>query len=66
IDPTAPHVALDVEDLEAAKNRLKELGIEYIESAQAGAFIGNADTRLTGQQLWFVDPDGNTIELRTN
>lgn len=66
IDPAGPHFALDVEDLEAAKQRLKELGIEYLEAAAAASLIGNADRRLTGSQLWFLDPDGNTIELRAS
>jgi glyoxylase I family protein len=49
IDPTNPHVAIEVEDYEATKAVLRERGIEYLE---------------LGPQLWIVDPDGYTIELR--
>ena len=49
IDPTNPHVALEVEDYEATKEVLKSRGIEFLE---------------LGPQLWIKDPDGNTVELR--
>jgi catechol 2,3-dioxygenase-like lactoylglutathione lyase family enzyme len=65
IDPTGPHIALDVEDFDAAKAELERLGIEYLDGSTASAMIGNPDRRLTGRQLWFLDPDGNTIELRS-
>ncbi len=65
IDPTSPHIALDVDDLDEAKAELERLGIEYLDGSAASAVIGNAERRLTGRQLWFLDPDGNTIELRS-
>jgi catechol 2,3-dioxygenase-like lactoylglutathione lyase family enzyme len=49
LDPTEPHVAIEVEDYEAAKQMLTERGIEYLEF---------------GPQLWIRDPDGYTVELR--
>jgi catechol 2,3-dioxygenase-like lactoylglutathione lyase family enzyme len=49
IDPTDPHVALEVEDYEATKQVLRERGIEFFE---------------LGPQLWIKDPDGYTVELR--
>lgn len=49
IDPTEPHVAVEVEDYEAAKRTLRERGIEFFER---------------GPQLWILDPDGYTVELR--
>ncbi len=55
-DPLGPHLALEVEDFDAAKKSLKEMGIEFLEAP------GN----MAGRQLWIVDPDGNTIELRTD
>jgi len=49
IDPTDPHVAIEVEDYEGTKQTLREKGIEFIE---------------LGPQLWILDPDGYTVELR--
>jgi catechol 2,3-dioxygenase-like lactoylglutathione lyase family enzyme len=49
IDPTEPHVALEVEDYEATKRDLGERGIEFLE---------------LGPQLWIRDPDGYVVELR--
>lgn len=54
INPLGPHLALDVEDFDEAKRTLDEMGIEYLE----------APTNMAGRQLWILDPDGNTIELR--
>ena len=56
IDPLGPHLAIEVEDFGATLAKIKELGIEYLEGPSGmGA----------GRQLWILDPDGNTIELRT-
>ncbi len=49
LDPTAPHLAIEVEDFEATKQTLCERGIEFLEF---------------GPQLWIRDPDGYTVELR--
>jgi predicted RNA-binding protein with PUA-like domain/catechol 2,3-dioxygenase-like lactoylglutathione lyase family enzyme len=49
IDPTEAHVAIEVEDYEAAKATLREHGVEFLE---------------LGPQLWLHDPDGYTVELR--
>jgi glyoxylase I family protein len=54
-DPLGPHLALEVEDFDETKRTLKELGIDFLEAP------GN----MAGRQLWILDPDGNTIELRT-
>jgi catechol 2,3-dioxygenase-like lactoylglutathione lyase family enzyme len=54
-DPLGAHVAFDVEDFEETKRTLKEMGIEFLEGPNMGA----------GRQLWILDPDGNTVELRT-
>ena len=54
-DPLGAHVAFDVEDFDETKRTLKEMGIEFLEApSNMGA----------GRQLWILDPDGNTIELR--
>jgi catechol 2,3-dioxygenase-like lactoylglutathione lyase family enzyme len=49
IDPTDPHVALEVEDLAAVRRELDARGIAYRD--------------FGGKQLWIVDPDGNVVEL---
>jgi glyoxylase I family protein len=49
IDPTGPHVALEVPDLAAVKQTLEARGIPYLALGEA--------------QLWVRDPDGNVIEL---
>ena len=54
-DPLGAHIAIEVEDFEATKSTLKELGIEFLE----------APGMVAGRQLWILDPDGHTIELRT-
>lgn len=51
IDPTAPHFALVVEDLESVRHKLTEAGLETL---AVGADV-----------FWVKDPDGNTVELRT-
>jgi glyoxylase I family protein len=54
-DPLGPHMAIEVEDFDEAKRELKAMGIEFLEAP------GN----MAGRQLWILDPDGNTVELRT-
>src|SRR4026207_990052 len=49
IDPTAPHLALQVESLAEVKRALTERGIEFLSFGDA--------------QLWIRDPDGNVVEL---
>ncbi|HVA68730.1 MAG TPA: VOC family protein [Candidatus Binataceae bacterium] len=67
IDPTGPHMAFEVDDLEAAKAKLKELGIEYLDSLGFKMDgISEKELKMLGQQIWVLDPDGNTIELRAN
>ena len=51
IDPTNPHFAIEVDDLDALRSRLKAAGIEVLDF---------------GEQLWVMDPDGNTVELRAS
>lgn len=54
IDPTGPHVCLGVTDLEAAVAELDERAIPYVRATQPGDV----------QQVWIVDPAGNTVELQ--
>lgn len=56
IDPLGPHLAIEVADFDAARTALKDQGIEFLE----------APGRFAGRQLWILDPDGNTIELRSD
>ena len=49
IDPTDPHVALEVDDLAAVRRTLDARGIPYRD--------------FGGTQLWIRDPDGNVVEL---
>jgi len=56
-DPLGAHIALEVADFEETKRALKVMGIEFLEApSNMGA----------GRQLWILDPDGNTVELRTD
>src|SRR5262245_14677679 len=50
IDPTNPHFAIQVDDLDALRRQVKAAGIEMVE--------------FGGDQFWILDPDGNTVELR--
>lgn len=54
--PAGFHPAFEVEDIDAAFERLRELGIEITSSGE----------RHDGQRFLFInDPDGNRIELTT-
>ena len=49
LDPSGPHFAIAVEDLDAARRELASAGVETLDPG--------------GSQLWLRDPDGNVIEL---
>ncbi len=51
IDPTAPHFAIVVEDLESVRDKLTKAGLEML--------------AVGSDVFWVKDPDGNTVELRT-
>ena len=53
IDTLAPHIAMEVDDLDVVELRLKEHVISYKRQINAAGF----------QQIFFQDPDGNTIEI---
>ncbi len=53
IDTRFNHLALEVEDLDEAKNRLRQNGIIYREQVNAGGI----------HQVFFHDPDGHVIEI---
>lgn len=55
-DPTLPHIALAVEDIDAARRELDARGVWYW---QIGGLVGaNSD------QVFMQDPFGNVIELQ--
>jgi catechol 2,3-dioxygenase-like lactoylglutathione lyase family enzyme len=65
IDPRRPHMALAVEDLEAAKTALTEMGVSFVDATRQTVIPMNEETlKLVGKQIWLEDPDGNMIELR--
>ncbi|HXZ89076.1 MAG TPA: VOC family protein [Candidatus Binataceae bacterium] len=65
IDPRRPHMALEVEDLEAAKAALTEMGVPFVDASRQTVIPMTEETlRLVGKQIWLEDPDGNMIELR--
>ncbi|MGH7935140.1 MAG: VOC family protein [Candidatus Binataceae bacterium] len=64
IDPTGPHMAIEVEDLEATKAELREIGIEFLDAVSMRMNLTPESQRMVGQQIWVKDPDGNVVELR--
>ena len=63
-DPTGPHIAIEVEDLDATKASLKEMGVPFLDGDAMRAQLKPEDQRRLGRQIWVLDPDGNTVELR--
>jgi len=51
IDPSGPHFAIEVDDLDAARRELAAAGLQTLDPG--------------GDQLWVKDPDGHTVELTT-
>jgi catechol 2,3-dioxygenase-like lactoylglutathione lyase family enzyme len=49
IDPSDPHFAIEIDDVEGTKQALDDAGIVYV------SFAGG---------IWIKDPDGYTVELR--
>jgi catechol 2,3-dioxygenase-like lactoylglutathione lyase family enzyme len=54
-----PHIALQVEDLDQAKQELHARGIAFQELAPPPSMRANP-------VLFITDPDGNVVELRTD
>ena len=50
LDPTDTHFAIQVDDLDGMRQRIRAAGLEMLD--------------FGGEQLWVHDPDGNTVELR--
>jgi glyoxylase I family protein len=51
LDPSGPHFAIAVADLDDARRELAAAGVEILDPG--------------GAQVWLRDPDGNVIELTT-
>jgi len=51
LNPAAQHVAFRIDDYEAAATRLRDSGLDVLESGPAAG------------QMWVQDPDGHVIEL---
>jgi glyoxylase I family protein len=49
IDPTGPHFAVEVPDVEAVRRELDVRGVPYL--------------AFGATQLWIRDPDGNVVEV---
>lgn len=49
LDPSGPHFAVAVADLDGARRELAAAGVETLDPG--------------GAQLWLRDPDGNVVEL---
>ncbi len=49
IDPTGPHFAIAVADLDEARREIAAAGLEALDPG--------------GNQLWVLDPDGYTVEI---
>ena len=54
-DPSRPHVALAVPDIQEARRELDRLGVDY--------WLTEGVVGLQSQQLFLKDPFGNMIEL---
>ena len=49
IDPSGPHFAIEVDDLDAARREIFAAELQVLDPG--------------GDQLWVLDPDGNTVEI---
>jgi hypothetical protein len=54
-DPSHPHVALAVADIQEAKKELDRMGVEY--------WVSSGVVSAQSQQIFMYDPFGNMVEL---
>jgi catechol 2,3-dioxygenase-like lactoylglutathione lyase family enzyme len=66
IDPTGPHIAVQVDSIDETKATLKEMGIEYLDATvlMAKMKLSPEQMKMVGRQVWVRDPDGNVLELQ--
>jgi catechol 2,3-dioxygenase-like lactoylglutathione lyase family enzyme len=66
IDPTGPHIAVQVDSIDETKRTLEEMGVEYLDAAVmiARLNLSEEQRKMVGKQVWVQDPDGNVLELQ--
>jgi catechol 2,3-dioxygenase-like lactoylglutathione lyase family enzyme len=66
IDPTGPHIAVQVEDIDDTKRALTEMGINFLDAEVmiARMNLSPDQAKMVGRQVWVQDPDGNVLELQ--
>jgi catechol 2,3-dioxygenase-like lactoylglutathione lyase family enzyme len=66
IDPTGPHIAVQVEDIEETKKTLNEMSVNYLDAAEImkNVKLPPDQMKMVGKQVWVQDPDGNVLELQ--
>jgi len=66
IDPTGPHVAIQVDNIDETKRTLEGLGITYLDAAalMKDLKLSPEQMKMVGKQVWVQDPDGNVLELQ--
>ncbi|MGH7001966.1 MAG: VOC family protein [Stellaceae bacterium] len=66
IDPTGPHVAIQVDDIDETKRTLEGLNITYLDAAalMKDLKLSPDQMKMVGKQVWVQDPDGNVLELQ--
>jgi len=66
IDPTGPHIAIQVDDIDETKRTLDAMGVKFLDAAvmMAKLNLTPEQQKMVGKQVWVQDPDGNTIELQ--
>jgi catechol 2,3-dioxygenase-like lactoylglutathione lyase family enzyme len=63
IDPTDPHVAIEVDNIDDTK---RTLGVFYLDAPvlMARMNLSPEQIKVAGMQVWVADPEGNVLELQ--
>ncbi len=66
IDPTGPHIAVQVDNIDETKRALDQMGIEFLDASalMAKLKLSPEQMKMVGKQVWVRDPDGNVLELQ--
>ena len=66
IDPTGPHIAVQVDSIDETKRVLNEMGVEFLDAEvmMARMNLSEEQRKMVGKQVWVADPDGNVLELQ--
>ena len=66
IDPTGPHIAVQVDSIDETKATLNAMKIEYLDASalMAKLNLSEEQMKMVGKQVWVRDPDGNVLELQ--